>query len=62
MRCFRLPNDCIQLARSDICEIEAMKHKNRPLYGVQWHPEVVQTKSGESLFMNFFKVCEDCKI
>ncbi|MCD5425729.1 MAG: GMP synthase subunit A [Methanosarcinaceae archaeon] len=58
----RLPNDFIQLARSDICEIEAMKHKNRPLYGVQWHPEVVQTKSGESLFMNFFKVCEDCKI
>ena len=55
----KMPENFIQLARSDICEIEAMRHPDRPLYGVQWHPEVAHTQKGEDLFMNFFKVCED---
>lgn len=54
-----LPEGFVRLARSEICEIEAMKHENRPLYGVQWHPEVAHTKKGQDLFLNFFKVCED---
>jgi len=29
-----LPPDFIRLARSRISEIEAMKHKTKPLYGV----------------------------
>ena len=53
----RLPEDFIQLARSNICEIEAMKHKERPIYGVQWHPEVAHTNKGEDLFENFFEIC-----
>jgi len=54
-----LPEGFIQLARSGICEIEAMKHEQRPLYGVQWHPEVAHTEKGKDLFLNFFQVCED---
>lgn len=54
-----LPDEFIHLARSDVCEIEAMRHEERPIYGVQWHPEVAHTDKGEELFMNFFKVCED---
>ena len=54
-----LPEGFIHLARSSICEVEAMKHPQRPLYGVQWHPEVAHTKKGEELFMNFFEVCEN---
>ena len=53
-----LPPDFIRLARSQICEVEAMKHTTKPLYGVQWHPEVSHTEKGNELLMNFFEVCE----
>ncbi|MEA1985443.1 MAG: GMP synthase subunit A [Euryarchaeota archaeon] len=53
-----MPEGFIHLARSDVCEIEAMRHPERPIYGVQWHPEVAHTKKGEDLFLNFFEVCE----
>lgn len=52
-----LPPDFTRLARSGICEVEAMKHKTKPLYGVQWHPEVSHTEKGNELFRNFFEVC-----
>jgi len=52
-----LPPDFIRLARSNICEVEAMKHKEKPLYGVQWHPEVSHTEKGNDLLRNFFQVC-----
>ena len=53
-----LPDGFIHLARSDVCEIEAMRHPTKPIYGVQWHPEVSHTKKGEELLMNFFEVCD----
>ncbi len=52
-----LPPDFVRLARSKICEIEAMKHKIKPLYGVQWHPEVSHTERGNDLLNNFFEIC-----
>ena len=52
-----LPPDFIKLARSRICEVEAMKHNTKPLYGVQWHPEVSHTERGNDLLRNFFEVC-----
>ena len=55
----KMPEGFIQLARSDICEIEAMKHPEKPIYGVQWHPEVAHTDKGEELLMNFFEICEN---
>jgi GMP synthase (glutamine-hydrolysing) len=54
----KLPSDFIQLAKSDICEIEAIRHKTKPLFGVQWHPEVSHTEKGEELLLNFIRVCE----
>lgn len=53
-----IPESFIHLARSDICEIEAMRHPTKPLYGVQWHPEVSHTKEGEKLLTNFLEVCD----
>lgn len=53
-----LPPDFIKLARSRICNVEAMKHRAKPLYGVQWHPEVSHTEKGNDLLRNFFEVCE----
>jgi GMP synthase (glutamine-hydrolysing) len=52
-----LPPEFIKLARSGICEVEAMKHRIKPLYGVQWHPEVSHTERGNDLLRNFFDVC-----
>ncbi|PPA78835.1 MAG: GMP synthase [glutamine-hydrolyzing] subunit A [ANME-2 cluster archaeon HR1] len=53
----RLPPDFINLARSDVCGIEAMRHISKPLFGVQWHPEVSHTDKGDELLMNFFRIC-----
>jgi GMP synthase (glutamine-hydrolysing) len=53
-----LPEGFIHLARSEICEIEAMRHPTKPIFGVQWHPEVSHTEQGEELLMNFLRVCE----
>src|SRR5512137_2751424 len=53
-----LPEGFEILARSNVCEIEAMKHLTKPLYGVQWHPEVVHTEYGPKLFDNFIALCK----
>jgi GMP synthase (glutamine-hydrolysing) len=56
-----LPSEFHVLARTDICPVAAFKHKERPIYGVQWHPEVVHTDKGMKIIENFvFKVCK-CK-
>ena len=55
----RLPNNFKKLARSAICEIEAMEHPSKPIYGVQWHPEVAHTEAGNTLLLNFLKICDE---
>lgn len=42
------------MAFSGSCEVEAMHHTLRPLYGVQFHPER-SGLNGEKLFDNFFE-------
>ncbi len=38
--------------------IAAIEHKTRPIFGVQFHPEVVHTQEGEKILANFiFKIC-----
>lgn len=45
------------LARSDICPIQAFKHVEKNIYGVQFHPEVDHTEYGFEIFENFIDVC-----
>jgi GMP synthase (glutamine-hydrolysing) len=52
-----LPKDFIKLAHSETCEIEAMAHRDLPLYGVQFHPEVEHTPKGPEVFKNFLRQC-----
>jgi GMP synthase (glutamine-hydrolysing) len=40
------------IASSGICDVEAMQHNDKNLYGVQFHPEV-SGEAGEKLFHNF---------
>lgn len=53
----KLPGEFECLASSDICEFEAVKHKKKPIYGVQFHPEVEHTPNGEKILKNFLGVC-----
>ena len=35
-----------------------MRHRTRPLYGVQFHPEVTHTPAGEQIIRNFlYDIC-----
>ena len=38
--------------------ILAMHHKDRPVYGVQFHPEAVLTAYGHALLGNFLRICQ----
>ncbi len=51
-----IPENFILVASSDACVNETMQHKEKPLYGVQFHPEV-SGNHGRVLLENFVKVC-----
>lgn len=57
----KLPPDFKLLATSDVCEIEAMKHAEKPVYGIQFHPEVHHTQQGHLIFENFYRICQEYK-
>jgi len=57
----KLPPNFTLLAHSKNCAIQAMKSSERPLYGVQFHPEVEHTQHGSEIFKNFLRVCGDWK-
>ncbi len=48
------------LARTDTCPIAAVKHHIRPIYGLQFHPEVTHTEFGGLLLSNFVKKVAGC--
>lgn len=49
-----LPNDFKLLAKSKSCTNEAMKHKSKNIYCVQFHPEV-SSECGKQIFINFLQ-------
>ncbi|MBW2370019.1 MAG: gamma-glutamyl-gamma-aminobutyrate hydrolase family protein [Deltaproteobacteria bacterium] len=53
-----IPDDFILLSNNENCSIEAMRHKTRPIYGVQFHPEFStdEFKDGLQIFLNFAEV------
>ena len=52
-----LPEEFDLLAESESCKIQAMRHKEKPFYGLQFHPEVEHTEYGEQIFKNFVTIC-----
>lgn len=42
-------------ARSEEDEIMAIKHKDYPVYGIQFHPESILTPCGKQILSNFLK-------
>ena len=48
----------VALASSPDCKVQAMRSLKRPLFGLQFHPEVENTQHGYEVFQNFLKACE----
>ncbi len=55
----KLPEDFEVLASTEITPIAAFKHRKLPIYGVQFHPEVIHTRNGMKILFNFlFRICK----
>lgn len=48
-----LPNVLQIIGESDEGEVMAVKHKDYPIYGLQFHPESILTKDGMKIIQNF---------
>lgn len=55
-----IPPGFILLATSDACVNEAMRHKEKNIFGVQFHPEISGNK-GMLIFENFYAICQRAK-
>ncbi len=54
----RAPPGFVAIARTENAPIAAMAHRERPLYALQFHPEVVHTAEGRKILQNFlFSIC-----
>ncbi len=51
-----LPANFISLASSDVTPNEIIRHKEKPIYGFQAHPEV-SGEDGMKMIHNFLKIC-----
>ncbi|MCO6047498.1 glutamine-hydrolyzing GMP synthase [Aeoliella sp. ICT_H6.2] len=54
-----IDEDFTVLAHTSTCPYAAVRHKRRPVYGLQFHPEVTHTVEGKTLLANFVR--EVCK-
>jgi len=53
-----VPKEFRNLAESATSPVEAIVHKSRPIYGVQFHPERTDEKHphGRTILRNFLKI------
>ncbi|SPO28493.1 GMP synthase [glutamine-hydrolyzing] [Ustilago trichophora] len=54
----KAPEDFVVIAKTPTAPFAAMAHKSKPIYGVQFHPEVTHSVRGVELFDNFVAICE----
>ncbi len=54
-RVLRLPPGFVVLASSESSPFASIRHAEKPIFGVQFHPEVVHTEGGRILLDNFVR-------
>ncbi len=55
--------DFLPLAVTPTCPVAAVKHRSRPIYGLQFHPEVGHTPYGTLILGNFLdRVCKNPRL
>ena len=58
---FTMPAEFEVLAHTENCPVAAFKHKEKPIYGLQWHPEVIHTENGVLMLRNFIFEVGKCE-
>lgn len=53
---FPWPAELIVTARDSGKNVQAIRHRHLPLYGIQFHPESILTPDGEALLRNFLSL------
>jgi anthranilate synthase/aminodeoxychorismate synthase-like glutamine amidotransferase len=51
-----LPPELVGIARTAEGTLMALRHRRRPLFGVQFHPESILTEGGYRLLANFLRI------
>lgn len=55
-----VPSDLIVTASTDDGVIMGVRHRTRPIHGVQFHPESVLSDCGEKVIENFIAIAQQC--
>ena len=51
-------NRFVPLASTETCPVAAVRHHDKPIYGLQFHPEVSHTPHGSAILRNFlYNIC-----
>ena len=53
----KLPKDFEVIAQTEGCPSAALQHQQRPVYTLQFHPEVKDTVQGSEILTNFAEIC-----
>ncbi|MDR1590014.1 MAG: aminodeoxychorismate/anthranilate synthase component II [Oscillospiraceae bacterium] len=51
-----IPDELLIIAEDDAGEVMGVKHRERDIYGVQFHPESILTKNGSIIMENFLSI------
>lgn len=55
-----IPESLLITARAEDGEIMAVRHRDAPVYGVQFHPESIMTPDGNTMLKNFLQIAKEC--
>jgi len=53
--------DFVSLAATETCPVAAVQHRSRPVFGLQFHPEVAHTPYGGQILRNFLHDACGCQ-